>query len=148
MQEWPFKRSSAINSITAICLTLFTLWAVLSILSDGYQFGPSVQWEIVSDALKFGVLQLNQEAIGLSVVGYFLVGLWSLISLVLSLAAYRRNTLDEKKPLIWALVLFGVIILVIGCLLAANTTCVPRFPGGSSPVCALPLRPGASLPPG
>ena len=145
------KHSSALttmNIITTIFLGLFTLYVAFNVFSDGYQFGPSIVWIIVSDALRSGMLEVNGEGAALSaILCFFPLGIWCLVPLLLSLIAYgRKKPSAQKSTIMWASMLLGVVTLIIIGLFAISHFCVPETLTGSSPVCRLPLRPGVVVP--
>ncbi len=143
MKEKPSARSPRTNIITVGCLSLVTLGAPFCMLTE-YTLVPTLEF------IRPGVIVLSGGNLGLfiTVTGYILVSMWSLISLSLSLVAYRRNKQDGKKSIMWALLLFGVNIFVIWYLFALGATCVPLYPGGSSEAvaCTLPVLPRAAPP--
>lgn len=137
-------RVSCMNSITLVCLVLFTLYAFMNIFSDGYNFSLSMAWKIASDGLHSGILAINAGTAGFSaVLCFFPLGIWGCIALKLSL----KNPSAEKSLIVWTSVLLGVTAFLILSLMVFNSLpCIDQSPDGSSSVCAMPIRPGVPVP--
>jgi hypothetical protein len=141
----PKKRGIGwLNIITAVFLGFFILFTAIDVLSTSYYTSLSTASENVSNAFKTGILYVDGEgAVLFAFIIFFPLGVWGFVAFMLSLADYRRNKSRVKKlPVVWAGILFGVIILVIAgsFYLALGLSCIDEYH------CALPIRPGVMVP--
>lgn len=148
--QLPKKQGTGcLNIITAVCLVLFTFYAIMNIFSDGYNFNPSLSSEIVSDGLQSGIMYINGGAAGLSaILCFFPLSIWGFIALVLSFIVYwRKKPHAKKSPIVWAIILLGVTIcMMVGLMGFDGLPCARQTLTGSSDVCAMPIRPGIVAP--
>jgi len=115
-----------------------------------YPYGGAFQWwKILTDGLQQeGILYLNGTGLAFSLFGSFLISILSLLAFVLALGAYRRNKI-EKKPMVWALLLFGgaILVLVSSIMIARSSLCADNPAGNDDTItCAFSLHPAITLP--
>ena len=160
MQEQVPPRSSKVsrrNFITAVCLSLLIFFTIQGIFDTGYEnhmeVSPSIAWGIISSGLTSGILYFDPEgALFLAAFFFFPLGIWSFIALRRTLVEYRRREgSTNKASVVWAVILFGVNILLFACLLYVplSHACVPVSAASAyetDPRCRLPLRPGIVIP--
>lgn len=154
MQEQSLMRPSVLtdygkvrNIITAVCLGLSLPLMAWLVLSTGYEEGPSIMWGLVSDALKSGVLYINDGTLFFTLLLYFPLGIWSFVSFMLSLLNYRWGKPQAKKStILWAGILLGVIILLMAFFFViTGPVCVEQNWNGNGS-CGLPIHPGVVVP--
>ncbi|GHO61107.1 hypothetical protein [Ktedonobacter robiniae] len=103
--------SKAILSFT-LCFGIFcTLCSTCSIFSNAYM-GPDEWLKVFANEFQQGHLYFNEDGIGLFILGFFIVGIMSLLTFAFAFRAYRRKE-GGKKSMVWAMLLFGVAALVI-----------------------------------
>lgn len=136
------------NIVATVGLVVFTVFAFFVIFSYLFEISPSHTWQIISDGLKSGLLELNDAAVALTTVFcFFPLGLWCLAALVLSFIAYlRKKGYVNKSVILWTSILLIVVVLIVVGLFVADSNCVPDTLVGSSTACNLPIRPGIVAP--
>jgi hypothetical protein len=115
-----------------------------------YPYGGAVQWwKILSDGLQHeGILYLNGTGFAFSILGSFLISVLSFLAFVFALGAYRRNKIG-KKPMMWAMLLFGGAVLVlVGSIMISRSSLCTENPAGSDDTiyCTFSLHPAITLP--
>lgn len=135
----------------AICLGIFcTFCSCSAALGAFFTYGGALQWwKMLSDGLQQeGILYLDGTGFVFSFLGSFVISILSLLAFVLAVGAYRRNKIG-KKPMMWALVLFGGAVLVlIGSIMITRWFCTEgQGPSDDTLYCAFSLLPGITFPP-
>ncbi|EFH82497.1 hypothetical protein [Ktedonobacter racemifer] len=136
-----------LNIITLVGIVFVIYYTAINILSDGYEFSPANALSILSDGLQSGMLYINGEAPGMSaILCFFPLCFWCFIVLVAFLL--MKKPYRKKSLIIWASILLVVCLsLTTGLWIFASLPCSLETLTGSSPVCAMPIRPGVPLPP-
>ena len=126
-----------------------TLCSASAALGAFYPYGGAFQWwKLLSDGLqREGILYLNGTGFEFSFFGFSIISVLSLLAFVLALVAYRRNKIG-KKPMMWAMILFGVAVLVlVGSLMIARSSCTEDTGGSDDTLyCTFSLSPAITLP--
>jgi hypothetical protein len=143
----PWKLGAGwLNIITLVGIVFVIYYTAINILSDGYEFSPANALSILSDGLQSGMLYINGEAPGMStILCFFPLCFWCVIVLVAFLL--MKKPYRKKSLIMWASILLVVSLsLTTGLWIFASLPCSLETLTGSSPVCAMPIRPGVPLP--
>lgn len=145
--------SSRLFLFTFVLCIFCTICFCFEALSIEFQYGLPLMWQTlwqnIADASQKGILYLDGGGLVHLSFGYILISVLCMISFVLALVAYLRTKEAGKKAVILPVTMFGVIVLLlVGLIFFQRSSCVDLAPEGSGSYiqCALPLRPGVTVP--
>jgi hypothetical protein len=135
-----------LNIMTAFALVVVTFLAIVGVFNYGEDFSLSDAWQTIHNGLQSGFILIQGDAPFL--IGFFCVFPLIPWEVVVAWAAFQQKKPSKKKTaLVWAIILLGITVFLMGILLVlCISPCTGLFPNGSDPTCAMPIRPGVSVP--
>jgi amino acid transporter len=140
---------SILNIMTAFALVFVTFLSIVAIFTYGEDFSLFDAWQTIHDGLQSGFILIQGDAPFLIVFLFvFPLIIWEVIIVVAARAESQQKKPSEKKAaLVWSIILLGITVFLMGSLLVlCISPCTGLFPNGSDPTCAMPIRPGVSVP--
>lgn len=125
---------------------LFALCSLCAALGAFYTYGGISQWWLtISEGVRHeGVLYLNGAGFEVAFFGSVLMSILGLCAFVFTFIAYQRRKI-EKKSIVWAMLLFGIAILILmGSIMSSKTLCTAdagKYGNSDNVTCTIPLHP-------